>query len=94
MRSNDEEMQFIDDVQLVPADSWVIGNWSRYIPAVVLEIRGGQIVLDERWRFTATKWQGRVVLFHCEFPYFTVRAVTIRPLESYEVFRTKKFLYC
>ena len=26
MRSNDEEMQFIDDVQLVPADSWVIGN--------------------------------------------------------------------
>ena len=69
-------------------------NWSRYVPAVVLEIRGGQLVLDERWRLTAMKWQGRVVLLNCEFPYFAAVAITIRPVESYEVFRPKKFVDC
>jgi len=68
--------------------------WSRYVPALALETRGGQLVLEERWRYTATKWQGHVLLLHCEFPYFTAIAVTIRPLEIYEVFRPKKFVYC
>jgi len=49
----------------------------------------GHLVLEERWRYTATKWQGHVVLLHCEFQFFTAIAVTIRPVEIYEVFRPK-----
>jgi len=69
-------------------------NRSRYVRALDLEIRGGQLILEERWRYTATKWQGHVVLLYCEFPYFTAIAVTIRPVEVYEVFRPKKFVDC
>jgi len=69
-------------------------NWSRYVPALALEIRGKQLDFQERWRHTAKKWQGHVVLLHCEIPYFTAIAVTIRPVDVYEVFRNKKFVYC
>ena len=36
-------------------------NWSIYVPALALEIRGKQLDFQERWRYTATKWTCRAV---------------------------------
>jgi len=41
-----------------------------------------------------SKWQGHVVLLHFEIPYFTVLSATALSMESYQVFRTKKVVYC